>query len=1041
MNGRITSAALALGGLVGFVVLWTRPADAFDSSGPDIKPQTHVQPTPPAPWPFGGTYFQANPDHADDIFDQFDVANNTYNFELQMVHDLLGYEASNGLDPDTNSVGGVLQCLWPLGPPTTGDLTTCFPWPVTSTDKMPGWAKVHRSWSTRANGTDQNTSAPEHMDIAIASANAAGLASLPLFSSTLWLRYAVNGTWLATKAGSPNWVVAPSWQPVDFSAMGALATRGFRLAELAQLPDVSNTVWDWAAGDEVCPQDGLDGPVVLANGTQATVSAFGDPTNDVNACHDFGRVMGATNASHFLPLAETYYHYYHTLALQREAQCRTMAANLQSIYAWQLDGVVAGEGLDWAPYRSPNDTEVNVCEQEAFTYEMNAQHYLQDAWSSGHMWARWGYPDLGSFPTGGGDPVNLPAQRMAIAGAIGMYAGTIHGAKGVTGQWGLITSALGQGVNDPLCGPTYDDPNTDAGPSLVKWTLADGGATNAGVGDIFYNPVSGPANLSTGQNYTEQYQRLVACGARSLYDVYAAGPMSYGTATAGDVQGLLVKDGSLTQGAQFDAYCFSQAATNASMSGSLGAFYLTRNWGQLTPDFRSALFSLVNTAIFTIGVGKVTWPLLTPTSDFLSSFFQGMGTDVQKLKAIFNTRAVTDKNGTTSAKLAGGVPGSQLTLFGVPPNAPPADPTKPPSSFADIVTPQLSGTPQDAVRRLFWRAHPEDVCSEELVTDLAARCQAGAQVGGDPEACTACVDLTELQVPTCALSPDAFGALDIPTIIGSKCSAMGDQVDTSLLPQQWWDPASRYETSTCGTYPSYWLAFYYCTGTSPTLFPNSVYGETGLSSVVTESCPDPFENGTDFYAYTDQVLEAEAFPELSQTDQTVRPVVVAWNEAVTLLPGPTPCSSSNFTNDQDARAQALYPFDLWQDAAHTTPAIVGGDETLDLAPHLAVCGFSQRLTYWDRSCDDVFGRYGSVMNLGNAVPGGPPDPATGAQILSSSFTDDDEQRCSVREAQTFSTTCPTNNACSTSGLCVPARDPHGTPIAGLATRPQVHVLP
>ena len=32
-------------------------------------------------------------------------------------------------------------------------------------------------------------------------------------------------------------------------------------------------------------------------------------------------------------------------------------------------------------------------------YEMFAQHFMQDAWASGHMWKRFGYPRLAQFPT------------------------------------------------------------------------------------------------------------------------------------------------------------------------------------------------------------------------------------------------------------------------------------------------------------------------------------------------------------------------------------------------------------------------------------------------------------------------------------------------------------------------------------------------------------------------------------------------------------------------------------------------------------------
>jgi hypothetical protein len=83
----------------------------------------------------------------------------------------------------------------------------------------------------------------------------------------------------------------------------AHAARAVFLPELTQIPDVSNTVWDWLAGNEQCPISTLN--ALHQNG--AELFSNGDPSADINACHALARVMGATNSSHFLPGSKGFY--------------------------------------------------------------------------------------------------------------------------------------------------------------------------------------------------------------------------------------------------------------------------------------------------------------------------------------------------------------------------------------------------------------------------------------------------------------------------------------------------------------------------------------------------------------------------------------------------------------------------------------------------------------------------------------------------------------------------------------------------------------
>jgi len=130
------------------------------------------------------------------------------------------------------------------------------------------------------------------------------------------------------------------------------------VGEFTHLPDFSWALWDWASGHETCP---LEGASSLAD------------------CHDFAAHMGPVNSNHFVPQYREYYRHYHQLALARAAECRTLETRLAS---------AAGRF----------DEYQRECELEALTLEAVGQHYLQDAWSMGHMWERWGSSTLTDFP-------------------------------------------------------------------------------------------------------------------------------------------------------------------------------------------------------------------------------------------------------------------------------------------------------------------------------------------------------------------------------------------------------------------------------------------------------------------------------------------------------------------------------------------------------------------------------------------------------------------------------------------------------------------
>ena len=122
------------------------------------------------------------------------------------------------------------------------------------------------------------------------------------------------------------------------------------------------------------------------------------------------------------------------------------------------------------------------------------------------------------------------------------------------------------------------------------------------------------------------------------------------------------------------------------------------------------------------------------------------------------------------------------------------------------------------------------------------------------------------------------------------------------------------------------------------------------------------------------------------------------------------------------------------------------DTLAGLAPYtLPLCGTSQRLTVWNRNCSDVIGQFSGVLNLGSSPQIDTPfDPTTGIESMSVTASTGEyagQERCSLREARTFSMQCPPLTACSTSGICVPGRDSAGMPIGGAPPAPQILVEP
>ena len=294
---------------------------------------------------------------------------------------------------------------------------------------------------------------------------------------------------------------APTVRPFPVGSSNAFTPRQYSIGEMAQLPDFSYGLWDWAFGNEACPL-----PLGL----------------DPDVCHSFKQHMGAVNSSHFLPQAQNFYHHYHKLALAVARECSAMRTQLNGQYP----------------------EFVEACDQEAFTFEAIGHHFLQDAWSVGHMWQRWGGPDLADFGT---DP--RPRALM-----IGAASGLIHGARGLLQEYGEFVNA---DVLDPLCAPL--DPK-----EIDKCTLCISGEgwdklsppsyldhasgnVERGVGDLYYDRLTSTYGVQSG--------RLLDCAGTSILELAQTAGLKLNAVQHGPAAGT----------AEFDKVCFGQRATNGSI--------------------------------------------------------------------------------------------------------------------------------------------------------------------------------------------------------------------------------------------------------------------------------------------------------------------------------------------------------------------------------------------------------------------------------------------------------------------------------------------
>ncbi len=529
-----------------------------------------------------------------------------------------------------------------------------------------------------------------------------------------------------------------SQAPVAFDAALRMRVRSFSVDELSMLPDFSFSLWDWIGGNETCPLRGYvpDGAI---------------------GCHTQSSHMGMANANHFPPMSDRYYARLHRMAVARAQRC-----------VEQRNLVPANQQPRFEEYW-------HECETEALAIEAYAQHYMQDSFSSGHMWERWGATDVDRYPALpdrifetsllGASP-SASEKRRLLAVLVGLTTGLIHGVEPV------ISS-----LPDALCHP-YPD---------VRFSLSGGFA--AGAGDTHY---AGEVRADAG-DLGALHRRLVECAASGVRAVYDALNPSGGPTP---VHGALTS----SMGAPRDptgSECAGMRATNAAMFHGMGvdgpisvthfdevlamtgpSALATMLWAPSAGVASRASLSDDGERLYAVNLVRMAGiarlrAALAPDDTDIASMSVPEGSSTLRLRLM-----TTERNSFYADHLDDGGPAELLASY--------QDPDLPWPVSADSLTPD-AGSRGASIARAFQRAHIGELCATEgdaLLARLRAAASAtGSDDEGDRARCDVCAEVVarHLRVgpdlarhdrnaePVCSFMPSNTGYAYQP-VVGSITS-------------------------------------------------------------------------------------------------------------------------------------------------------------------------------------------------------------------------------------------------------------------------------
>jgi len=298
-------------------------------------------------------------------------------------------------------------------------------------------------------------------------------------------------------------------------------------ARFAGVADFSYTMYDWLNRNVLCP-----------------AVPESDPTSV--DCHVYSEWLGAAlNSSHFGEQPTKMYQRLHAIALALGAQAGALRATL------------VRNGLDAEV--APIEAMIREAELEALAYEGYAQHFLQDRWSSGHMWSRYGSPEYD------------PTRPLRAVQAVGLYSGLIHGAEALFS----MVDPEDTWAPDALCSPQMEDNVGDD--VAIPVSYFEGTDKVAAVGDYRLQDAYDGA-FGAEYSYDDapidvhhQLENMMVCSRAGWADVARTfGPNPDGThgVLGLPVDGQAMFDAAVTQATENDETidCWGQWATNASMA-------------------------------------------------------------------------------------------------------------------------------------------------------------------------------------------------------------------------------------------------------------------------------------------------------------------------------------------------------------------------------------------------------------------------------------------------------------------------------------------
>jgi len=1013
---------------------------------------TSTPPTPAANFPFPGHGFGLTGVYGENSYDFThsppDSPNGGLRYLFHVIHEAHGGLA--GYDFPSSILPGVYLCP---NSARNGSLVGCVP--LQSTDAQQEtwpWLDPRRSW---------NTPSSEHWAITKAAAAVAGLpASL---GKTFFVRYPSNNTFVASPSNASfgSLVLAQSQIPTGFESVSSEVLRGISVYEMSQVPDMSYSITDWISGNETCPLTDIDGAFITDN----------DPGQ--LGCHDYFQALGTLNVSHFSPGSRSVYEHYHQLALTRMDACVA------------LNPLVSGYNHtgSWEPVSSANDTEAHECEREAMIYEMFAQHFLQDAWATGHMWHAWGYAQLSQYPAllepmAGSPPdttqppaQNLPGRRALIAKAVAAYRAMVHGAKDGALRfmnsdafkemakkylsWNPRKDEILAGLaEDPLSYPYYSQNSLAvnlagfANLTPVTWRNLTS-IVAPGAGDQWANLLLNTPADPDDDLYAEPRKRLLMCTAASMREVYDRGPHAHGLPTA--FSGAWDR-----QGFNFSDECWSQRATNVAMYGAIAPIRISYDRGML-PQEPAALFGIVNTKLLPNLQDGVQLPEPVDRENFKKRLTDRMTYDAIRATMSYAVNIIQGGENANQSAVGTAVHGldddRDITFLGVPPSGALTD--NPPLPYLDVATPPVpeSTNPQYYyMQHMFWRSHLKELCAQSnLLQPLHDRCVQGAsQPGGDPDACTACVEIAEAHMPTAW-----YDEVVNDKVLGpSKCAMLGYPAGGGL-PPAYRDYLQRVGDanhlpvlidSNRVDHPSYYPAFSYCTGTDDdrissagTLsraasLPPDVQHVEFIDCSKPPAPPQKPEEQSALVDYKQRIAVAinessvgaplGNWPPFAQL--WVPPLITAFNDefTTTLVSKAKFCSDDGDERLRAARVDrttdpiaknALGAAPFWDSLALGYSNLPEFDDQKSVNQlRFGVCGLGQRVSFSNRACNATL----LGMNRTDLWPaiGQDYDAATGRLVLEISGGNG-LTMCSVREPREIMQCAPGQGQCNADGLC------------------------